>query len=55
MVVSFDRSSLGRRSEAYDLRGGKAVTELVKLGSRPVLALLNDRLTEFFDSARTLR
>ena len=55
MVVSFDRSYQGRRSEAYDLPTGKAVTGLVKLGSRPVLALLNDRLTEFFDSAGTLR
>jgi hemolysin D len=54
VVVSFDRSSLARRGDSYDLRAGMAVTGLVQLGSRPVLALLNDRLTEFFDSARTL-
>jgi HlyD family secretion protein len=55
VIVSVDRSSLGRRKESYDLRAGMAVTGLVTLGSRPVLALLNDRFTEFFDSAHTLR
>jgi HlyD family secretion protein len=54
-IVSFDRSSLERRGTSYNLRAGMAVTGLVKMGSRPVLALLNDRFTEFFDSARSLR
>ncbi len=55
VIVSFDSRSLGRRGQSYDLRAGMAVTGLVQLGSRPVLALLNDRFTGFFDAARTLR
>ena len=55
VIVSFDGRSLGRRGQSYGLRAGMAVTGLVQLGSRPVLALLNDRFTDFFDSARTLR
>lgn len=55
VTVSFTRSSLGRRGTSFDLRAGMAITGLVQLGSRPVMALLSDRFTEFFDSARSLR
>jgi HlyD family secretion protein len=55
VTVSFTRSSLGRRGTSFDLRAGMAITGLVQLGSRPVMALLSDRFTDFFDSARSLR
>ncbi|KEF42828.1 MAG: hypothetical protein ER33_04635 [Cyanobium sp. CACIAM 14] len=55
VIVSFDGRSLGRRGQSYPLRAGMAVTGLVQQGSRPVLALLNDRFTGFFDAARTMR
>jgi hypothetical protein len=32
-----------------------AVTGLIQLGSRPVLALISDRLGSFTESARSLR
>jgi HlyD family secretion protein len=55
VIVSFDGRSLGRRGQSYPLRAGMAVTGLVQQGSRPVLALLNDRFTGFFDAAQTMR
>lgn len=56
VIVSFKERALGRRGQqSYPLRAGMAVTGLVQLGSRPVLALINDRFTGFFDAAHTLR
>ena len=54
-VVRLDVSALNRRGQRYDLRSGMAVTGLIQLGSRPVLALISDRLGGFAESTRSIR
>jgi len=54
-VVRLPAASLDRRGRRQALRSGMAVTGLIQLGSRPVLALLNDRLGSFAESTRSLR
>ncbi|WP_216908707.1 HlyD family efflux transporter periplasmic adaptor subunit [Synechococcus sp. CCY 0621] len=54
-IVRLDRTSLGRRDQSYPLQAGMAVTGMVQLGTRPVLALLNDRVGGFLDATRTIR
>lgn len=54
-VVRLPAASLDRRGRRQALRSGMAVTGLIQLGSRPVLALINDRLGSFAESTRSLR
>jgi HlyD family secretion protein len=56
-IVRIDRTTMDRRGQAqpYPLRAGMEVSGLIQIGSRPVLALINDRLGGFFESARSIR
>lgn len=54
-TVQLELSHLERGGQRFPLRSGMAVTGLIQLGSRPLLALMNDRIGEFLDSLRTLR
>lgn len=54
-IVRLKDSSLRRDRVVHELRPGMAVTGLLQLGPRPVISLLGDRLTSFFDSSRTIR
>lgn len=54
-VVRLPSSSLERQGQRHGLRSGMAVTGLIQLGSRPVLALISDRLGGFVESSRSLR
>jgi HlyD family secretion protein len=54
-IVRLDRESLDRRGKRYSLRSGMAVTGLIQTGSRPLLALMNDRIGSFLESLRTIR
>lgn len=55
ILVRIDRLALERQGRRFPLQAGMAVTGLVQLGSRPVLALLNDRFGGFLDATRTMR
>jgi hemolysin D len=54
-VVRLNSAVLSRNGRRYDLRSGMAVTGLIQLGSRPVLALISDRLGGFAESTRSIR
>lgn len=56
-VARLERNSLVRHGEGgtYPLRSGMEVSALIHTGSRPVLALLNDKVGAFLDSARAIR
>lgn len=54
-TVRLKQSDLERRGQRYPLRSGMAVTGLIQLGNRPLLALMNDRIGEFLDSLRMMR
>jgi hemolysin D len=54
-TVRLPVSTLQRDGTVYTLRPGMAVTALLQLGPRPVIALLSDRLGRFFDSSRSIR
>jgi len=54
-TVRIEQASLERHGKRFPLRSGMAVTGLIQLGSRPLLALMNDRLGEFLDSLRLIR
>lgn len=54
-TVRLEQSDLKRQGQRYPLRSGMAVTGLIQLGSRPLLALMNDRIGEFLDSLRMMR
>lgn len=54
-VVRIDRAELDRRGRRYPLRSGMAVTGLIQLGTRPLLALVNDRIGGFLESTRSMR
>ncbi|MCS5698763.1 HlyD family secretion protein [Cyanobium sp. FGCU-52] len=55
VLVRLHRLTLERHGRGYSLQAGMAVTGLVQLGSRPLLALLNDRFGGFIDATRTMR
>jgi len=54
-VVRLDRSALIHQGRPYPLRAGMAVSGLIQLGTRPLLALIYDRIGGFLDSTRSLR
>ncbi|WP_216914679.1 MULTISPECIES: HlyD family efflux transporter periplasmic adaptor subunit [unclassified Synechococcus] len=55
VLVRLEQRPLGRNGRSYPLQAGMAVTGLVQLGTRPVLALLNDRFGGVLDATRTMR
>jgi len=54
-VVRLERSSLIRQGRIYPLRAGMAATGLIQLGTRPLLALIYDRVGGFLDATRSIR
>jgi HlyD family secretion protein len=54
-VVRLERSSLMRQGRIYPLRAGMAATGLIQLGTRPLLALIYDRVGGFLDATRSIR
>jgi len=54
-VVRLDRSALIHQGRPYPLRAGMAVSGLIQLGTRPLLALIYDRIGGFLDSTRSMR
>jgi len=54
-TVRLPASTLKRDGNVYTLRPGMAVTALLQLGPRPVIALLSDRIGNFFESSRSIR
>ena len=54
-VVKIDVSSLDRPGQSLPLKPGMSVTALVKLGSRPAISLLSDRIVSLFDGIRHIR
>lgn len=54
-VVKIDVSSLERPGQSLPLKPGMSVTALVKLGSRPAISLLSDRIVSLFDGVRHIR
>jgi hemolysin D len=55
IVVTINTSELSRRGRSYQLRAGMAVSALIQLGSRPVIALISDRFSSFMESTRSIR
>jgi HlyB family type I secretion system ABC transporter/HlyD family type I secretion membrane fusion protein len=55
VLVRLDQMDLSRNGRRFPLQAGMAVTGLVQLGNRPVLALLNDRFGGFLEGTRTMR
>jgi hemolysin D len=54
-TVRLKGATLTREGVVYPLRPGMAVSGLMQLGPRPVISLLGDRFTRFFDSTRSIR
>ena len=54
-LVRLDREVLIRQGRSYPLRAGMAVNGLIQLGTRPLLALIYDRIGGFLDSTRSMR
>jgi HlyD family secretion protein len=56
-IARIERNTLERQGQGgtYQLRSGMEVSALIQTGSRPALALLNDRLASFVESARSIR
>lgn len=54
-VAKLNSSKLQKGEKSYPLRSGMAVTGMIKIGSRPVLAMISDRFNMFIDSSKTIR
>ena len=54
-TVVLDKSSLERNGKTHPLRSGMAITSLLKLGDRPAMALVSDKIADFFDSSKEIR
>lgn len=54
-IVNLESNQLEKGDKTYDLRSGMAVTGLIKIGNRPILAIISDRFNVFLDSSKTLR
>jgi HlyD family secretion protein len=54
-TVVLETTSLERKGKRYGLRSGMSINALLKLGTRPVIALVSDQIATFFDSAQRIR
>jgi hemolysin D len=55
IVIKLNEMMLKSRGKDLQLRSGMSITALIKLEERPVISLISDRFSSFFDSARTSR
>ncbi len=54
-TVVLETTSLERKGKSYGLRSGMSINALLKLGTRPVIALISDQIATFFDGAQRIR
>ncbi len=54
-TIELDRSSLSKNGETLPLKSGMSVSGLIKLGSRPAISLVSDRIVSLFDGVRYVR
>ena len=54
-IIQLEASSLERKGRTLPLKTGMAVTSLIKLGSRPAISMLSDRIVSLFDGVRHIR
>ena len=54
-VVQLDSNTLVNKGKVLPIKPGMSVTSLIKLGSRPAISLLSDRIAGLFDGARHVR
>ena len=54
-IIQIDAASLNKNGEALPLKSGMSVTTLIKLGSRPAISLLSDKILNLFDGVQTIR
>ncbi len=54
-IIQLETSSLERKGRTLPLKTGMAVTSLIKLGSRPAISMLSDRIVSLFDGVRHIR
>ena len=54
-TVALKSDKLERSGKAQSLRSGMSVTSLLKLGNRPAISLVSDKIGNFFDSSKSIR
>ena len=54
-TIELDGSSLSKNGEKLPLKSGMSVSGLIKLGSRPAISLVSDRIVSLFDGVRYVR
>ena len=54
-VVELDSNILVNKGKDLPIKPGMSVTSLIKLGSRPAISLLSDRIVGLFDGVRHIR
>jgi HlyD family secretion protein len=54
-VVELDSNTLVNKGKDLPIKPGMSVTSLIKLGSRPAISLLSDRIVGLFDGVRHIR
>ncbi len=54
-TIELEGSSLSKNGEKLPLKSGMSVSGLIKLGSRPAISLVSDRIVSLFDGVRYVR
>ena len=54
-TAKLDSNQLQKGEKKYNLRSGMAVTGMIKIGTRPVLAMISDRFNFLMDSSKSIR
>ena len=54
-IITMDSATLNKGGSTHPLKPGMSVTSLIKLGSRPAISLLSDRIIGLFDGVRKVR
>lgn len=54
-TIELERSNLSKNGEKLPLKSGMSVSGLIKLGSRPAISLVSDRIVSLFDGVRYVR
>jgi hemolysin D len=54
-TVVLKANELNNNGKVYALRSGMSVTSLLKLGKRPAISMVSDKIGNFFDSSKAIR
>lgn len=54
-IIQIDSSSLRKKGKTLPLKSGMSVTTLIKLGSRPAISILSDKIMNLFDGVQAIR